>query len=84
MVRPIDLTVIYMSLEDVSVCAGLKVLMEIANNSALIVGDPQHILAHSSPIALNKLYYCQIYLFINHKLVNYPAQRKNQKKGNNP
>jgi hypothetical protein len=46
MVRPIDLTVIYMSLEDVSVCAGLKVLMEVENNSVLIVFDPQGILAH--------------------------------------
>jgi hypothetical protein len=44
MARPIDYAPILLSSEDVTVCAGREVLMEVDNNSALIVGNPKGIL----------------------------------------
>jgi hypothetical protein len=44
MVKPINYAQIYLSLEDITVYAGYKVLMEINDNSVLIVGDPYGIL----------------------------------------
>ncbi len=43
MVRPIDFTSIHLSLEEVAVRTGRKVVMEVDDNSALIVGDTRGI-----------------------------------------
>jgi len=48
-------------LEEVSVCAGEEVLMEVDNNMLLIVGDSEGIFrlsSYASPIALNLFYNC--------------------------
>jgi hypothetical protein len=44
MVKPIDLAPLHLPMKDAAVCADHKVLVEVYNNSALIVGDPQGIL----------------------------------------
>jgi hypothetical protein len=39
MVRSVDYTLILLSIEEVAMCAGHKVLVEIDDNCALIVGN---------------------------------------------
>jgi len=46
MVRPIDFASIHLYFEEVAVRTGRKVLMEVDDNSALIVGGPQGVLDH--------------------------------------
>ncbi len=43
MVRPIDFASIHLYLEEVAVRPGCEVLMEVDDNSALIVGDTRGI-----------------------------------------
>jgi hypothetical protein len=57
MVTLIDWDPICLSLEVVAVRTGLKVLMEVDDNSAVIVGDPQGALSQ-------KLMLCPIHLII--------------------
>jgi len=40
MVKPIDYAPIGLSMEEVAVCPGRKVLVEVNNESVLIVGNP--------------------------------------------
>ncbi len=65
MVRPIELAPIHLPLEDVTVRAGRKVLMEVDDKSALIVGNLQGILGQQlrpHPVHLLNI----IYLLLNY------------------
>jgi hypothetical protein len=55
-------------LENVAVCAGPEVLMEVDNKSVLIVGEPQGILAQQSRHQLDE--FVKYYYYINY-LLNY-------------
>ncbi len=44
MVRPIDKAPVYLPLEEVAVCVGRNILVEVVGKSVLIVGNPQRIL----------------------------------------
>jgi hypothetical protein len=44
MVRPIDKAPVYLSLEEVAVCVGRNILVEVDGKSVLIVGNLQGIL----------------------------------------
>ncbi len=44
MIRTIEYTIIFMYLKEVALRAGHEVLMNVNDNSALIVGDPHKIL----------------------------------------
>ncbi len=44
MVRPLEYSPIHLSLEEVTVHAGHKVLMEVDDNTLLIIGNPRGIL----------------------------------------
>ncbi len=68
MVMPIEQVPISLSLEEVAVCAGHKVSMEVDNNNALIVGDLLGILGQQAQASHNLITKC--YYDINF-LINY-------------